>query len=89
MKILSKEIQTRMQNKSAVAFLETYIIFHLSSTMIQEQKSLKVIPGKPSKKLVTASYQKRPSHVGKYVPLKSVCSRMPSTPPSACIMSVL
>lgn len=33
-------------------------------------------------------YQKRPSQVGKYVPLKSVCSRMPSTPPSAWIMSV-
>ena len=32
--------------------------------------------------------QNRPSHVGKYVPLKSVCSRMPSTPPRAWIMSV-
>ena len=32
--------------------------------------------------------QKRPSHVGKYVPLKSVCSRMPSTPPSAWMTSV-
>ena len=27
--------------------------------------------------------QNNPSHVGKYVPLKSVCSRIPSTPPSA------
>lgn len=32
--------------------------------------------------------QNRPSHVGKYVPLKSVCSRIPSTPPRAWIMSV-
>ena len=32
--------------------------------------------------------QNSPSHVGKYVPLKSVCSRMHSTPPSTWIMSV-
>ena len=30
-----------------------------------------------------ARSQKRPSHVGKYVPLNRVCSRMDSTPPRA------
>lgn len=33
-------------------------------------------------------YQNSPSQVGKYVPLKRVCSKIPSTPPSAWIMSV-
>lgn len=28
-------------------------------------------------------YQNRPSQVGKYVPLNRVCSKIPSTPPSA------
>ena len=37
---------------------------------------------------INFAYQNRPSHVGKYVPLKRVCSRMPSTPPSAWIISV-
>ena len=32
--------------------------------------------------------QNRPSHVGKYVPLNSVCSKIPSTPPSAWMTSV-
>lgn len=37
---------------------------------------------------VKSAYQKRPSQVGKYVPLKRVCSKIPSTPPRAWIMSV-
>jgi len=37
---------------------------------------------------INFAYQNRPSHFGKYVPLKRVCSRMPSTPPRAWITSV-
>jgi hypothetical protein len=36
---------------------------------------------------VTQGEDYEPSQVGKYVPLKRVCSRMPSTPPKAAITS--
>lgn len=43
---------------------------------------------KPKSATGPSTYQNKPSHVGKYVPLNSVCSKIPSTPPRACIMSV-
>lgn len=55
--------------------------------MNKNLKNLKNLKNGIRKKL-KKNYQKRPSQVGKYVPLKRVCSKIPSTPPRACIISV-